>query len=105
MVINVYSIKHFERKDGTPLFIVRIKSTLLDSVQAFTSENLAKFHLETVTKRLQKYGVTLTKNNRIRVSKNILNAYINSEYVKIFDSKEQYTKIYPLGFRPLTGKK
>lgn len=30
MIINVYSIKHFERKDSTPLFIVRIKSTLLD---------------------------------------------------------------------------
>lgn len=96
MVINVYSIKHFERKDGTPLFIVQIRSTLLDGVQAFTSEDLAKFYLETVIKKLHKYNVTLTKNNRIRAPKNIIDAYINSEWVRIFDSKEKYLEVYPL---------
>ena len=94
MIINVYSIKKAERKDGTPIFIVNVKSTLLDSVQAFKSLEIAKFHLETVTKRLQKYNITLTENNRIRTPKNCLNAYINDDRARIFDSIEEYKNRY-----------
>ena len=89
MIINVYSIKKTERKDGTPIFIVNIKSTLLHSVQAFKSLEIAKFHLETVTKRLRKYNITLTENNRIRTPKNCLNAYLNDDKARIFNNIEE----------------
>lgn len=94
MIINAYSIKKAERKDGTPIFIVNVKSTLLDSVQAFKNLEIAKFHLETVTKRLQKYNITLTENNRIRTPKNCLNAYINDDRARIFDNIEEYKNRY-----------
>ena len=94
MIINAYSIKKTERKDGTPIFIVNVKSTLLDSVQAFKSFETAKFHLETVTKRLQKYNITLAENNRIRTPKNCLNAYINDDRARIFNNIEEYKNRY-----------
>lgn len=94
MIINAYSIKQAERKDGTPIFIVNVRCTLLDSVQAFKSLEIAKFHLETVTKRLQKYNITLTENNRMRTPKNCLNAYINNDKARIFDSIEVYKNRY-----------
>ena len=94
MIINAYSIKKTERKDGTPIFIVNVKSTILDSVQTFKSLAIAKINIETVTIRLQKYNITLTENKRIRTPKNCLNAYINDDRARIFDNIEEYKNRY-----------
>lgn len=96
MKINVYSIKEVTRKNGTNLVIVNIRSELLASTIAFTSHELAQIHLDGIKKRLSRYNITLTEYGYLRTPKNILNAFINEEYAKIFNSLDEYKAIYPL---------
>lgn len=96
MKINVYSIKKATRTNGTNLFIVNVRSTLLASTQAFSSPELAQIHLDNIIKRLSRYNITLTEYGYLRTPKNILNAFINEEYAKIFNSLDEYKAVYPL---------